>query len=101
MKARSYITLAALLFAGSALAEEANLKAVHLIKQEAFLNSQVMDYIHLIADENGPRMAGSPGYLRAANKAVEAFKEAGIVQAEIESWGIAGRGGWIEFVVRV
>ncbi|MEH6587109.1 MAG: M28 family peptidase [Halioglobus sp.] len=92
MPTRLSITFAALLFASSTFAQEANLKATHLIKQEAFLNSQVMDYIHLIADENGPRMAGSPGYLLAASKAVQAFKEAGIVQAEIESWGTYGRG---------
>ena len=69
MQTRLSITLAGLLFASSALAQEANLKAVHLIKQEAFLNSQVMDYIHLIADENGPRMAGSPGYGHSSSEA--------------------------------
>ena len=73
-------------------AEDVDLEIVHLIKQEAFLRSQVMDYMHLLADENGPRMSGSPGYRRAAESAVGAFKEAGIGKTEIEPWGEYGRG---------
>ena len=75
--------LFALLLAAPALAEDVDLEVVHRIKQEAFLNSKVMDYMHLIADENGPRMSGSPGYRRAAEAAVAAFKAAGIDKAEI------------------
>lgn len=86
------INLPALLFAVCIQAESADLRAVHLIKQEAYLNSHVMDYINLIADEHGSRMAGSPSYRSAASKAVSAFKQAGITQAGIESWGTFGRG---------
>lgn len=92
MKPYLRIALAALLAVNPAFAQEADLKAVHLIKQEAYLNSQVMDYIHLIADEHGSRMAGSPSYLSAAKKAVAAFTSAGIENARIESWGSLGRG---------
>lgn len=84
--------LIAMLFVGSAQAESADLRAVHLIKQEAYFNSQVMDYIHLIADQHGSRMAGSPSYRQAADKAVAAFKEAGIENVELETWGKFGRG---------
>jgi hypothetical protein len=73
-------------------AEEVNLEVVHLIKQEAFMRSQVMDYMHLLADVNGPRMSGSPGYRRAAESALAAYQAAGIKKAEIESWGDYGRG---------
>ena len=65
-----WIALAAMFFTGFARAETADLNAVHLIKQEAYFHSQVMDYIHLIADEHGSRMAGSPSYRSAADKAV-------------------------------
>jgi carboxypeptidase Q len=73
-------------------AEEVDLDVVHRIKQEAFYHSKVMDYMSLVADQNGPRMTGSPGYRRAAEKAVEAFREAGITDAGLEVWGTFGRG---------
>ena len=75
-----------------ACAEDVDLEIIHLIKQEAFYNSSVMDYMSLIADENGPRMSGSPGYRRAAEKAVAAFNAAGIEDAGLEVWGTFGRG---------
>jgi carboxypeptidase Q len=73
-------------------AEIVDLEVVHKIKQEAFYHSRIMDYMSLIADENGPRMSGSPGYRRAADKAVAAFKEAGIEHAGLEVWGTFGHG---------
>ena len=81
-----------LLSPGFVIAEEPDLAVIHRIKQEAFHHSKVMDYVHLIADENGPRMSGSAGYRRAAEKAVTAYKDAGIAQAELEVWGTFGRG---------
>ena len=89
---KAALLLSALLLAAPALAEDVDLEVVHRIKQEAFLNSKVMDYMHLIADENGPRVSGSPGYRRAAEAAVAAFQAAGIDKAEIEPWGHFGRG---------
>jgi hypothetical protein len=81
-----------LLTPGLGFAEEVDLDVVHRIKQEAFYHSRVMDYMSLIADQNGPRMSGSPGYQRAAEKAVEAFRAAGITDAGLEVWGTFGRG---------
>ncbi len=77
---------------GFVSAEDVDLEVIHRIKQEAFQHSKIMDYLHLIADENGPRMSGSPGYRRAAAKVITAYREAGIDNAELESWGIFGRG---------
>lgn len=83
-------------------AEEVDLEVVHRIKQEAFHNSRVMDYMNLIADENGPRMSGSPGYRRAAENAVKAFKAAGIKNAALEVWGTFGRGwDWTRVAVQM
>jgi len=87
---------------GLCFAEDVDLDVVHRIKQEAFYHSQVMDYLALIADENGPRMSGSPGYRRAAEKAVKAFKEAGIENAGLETWGTLGRGwDWSRVTVQM
>jgi hypothetical protein len=83
-------------------AEEVDLDVVHRIKQEAFYHSKVMDYMSLVADQNGPRMTGSPGYRRAAEKAVEAFKEAGITDTGLEAWGTFGRGwDWSRVAVQM
>ena len=86
--------LLALLALWPALAqsEEVNLEVIHRIKDQAFNHSRVMDYMNLLADENGPRVTGSPGFQRAADHAVIAFKEAGITQAGLEGWGTFGRG---------
>ena len=47
-------------------AEEIDLSVVSRIKDQAFNHSQVMDYMHYLADVNGPRLAASPSYQRAA-----------------------------------
>lgn len=82
--------------------EEVDLEVIHRIKQEAFYRSSVMDYVSLLADLNGPRMTGSPGYYRAADSAIEAFKAAGIVDAGLEVWGTFGRGwDWSRVAVQL
>jgi hypothetical protein len=80
-----------LVLASTALAEEVDLGVVNRIKNEAFHRSQVMEYLHHLADENGPRLAASPGYRRAAQWAVEAFHGMGIAEARLEPWGRFGR----------
>jgi carboxypeptidase Q len=83
-------------------AEEVDLEVIHRIKQEAFHHSQVMDYVHLIADKNGPRMSGSAGYRRAANVAMAAYKDAGIESVDLETWGTFGRGwDWTRVAVQM
>jgi len=83
-------------------AEDVDLYIVHRIKDEALNHSQVMDYMNLLADENGPRLSGSPGYQRAAEKAVAAFESAGIDKAGLESWGTFGRGwSWSRIAVQM
>lgn len=72
-------------------AEEVDLSTVNRIKDQAFNHSRVMEYIHYLADENGPRLAASPEYQRAAHWAVEALKQAGIENAHLEEIGEFGR----------
>jgi len=83
-------------------AEDADLAAINRIRTEAFQRSRVMDYLHLIADRNGPRLTGSPGYQAAAETAVGAFKEAGVANAQLEPWGTFGRGwSWSRVAVQM
>ncbi len=59
-------------------AEDVDLQVLHRIKAEAFHNSQVMDYVHLLTDLNGSRLSGSPGHHRAAESAAAATPNIGI-----------------------
>lgn len=72
-------------------AEEVDLSVVSRIKDQAFNHSQVMDYMHYLADVNGPRLAASPSYQRAVHWAVETLKKDGIESARVEEFGDFGR----------
>jgi len=78
-------------FANSALAEDVDLAVINSIKEEAFNYSQVMNYVHYLADENGARLAASPDYRRAARWAVEELKRAGITETRLEEFESYGR----------
>ena len=79
-----------------------DLEIVHRIRDQAFFHSKVMDYVHAIADRNGPRVTGSPGYRRAAEAAIEGFNAAGIDRAGLESWGTFGWGWeWTRVAVQM
>ena len=78
-------------FANSAMAEDVDLAVVNSIKEEAFNHSQVMNYVHYLADENGARLATSPDYRRAARWAVEELKRAGITETRLEEFESFGR----------
>ena len=75
----------------SAATEDVDLAVVNRIKDQAFNHSQVMNYVHYLADENGPRLAASAEYQRAARWTVETLKKAGINNARLESFGEFGR----------
>ena len=96
------LSIATCLTSLSVVAENVNLDVIHRIKDQAFNHSKVMDYMHILADENGPRMSDSTGYRQAADKAVAAFKAAGIEKANLESWSVFGRGwSWSRIVVQM
>ncbi len=65
-------------FANGATAEDVDLSVVNRIKDEAFNHSQVMNYVHYLADENGARLATSPDYRRAARWAIDELQQSGI-----------------------
>jgi len=73
------------------LSAEVDLAVVNRIKDQAFSHSHVMEYMHFLTDENGPRLAGSPGYTRAAQWAVDMLQKEGVASARLESFGEIGR----------
>lgn len=85
------VTVASLLLAcAHVFAEEVDLEVVQRIKAEAFDNSRVMEHMALLSDVHGPRLAGSPGYLAAAEAVVDAMREMG-VESRIETPARFGR----------
>jgi hypothetical protein len=73
------------------MAEDVDLSVVNRIKHEAFNHSQVMNYVHYLADENGARLATSPDYRRAARWAVDELQQLGISEARLEEFDSFGR----------
>ena len=62
------------------------------IRNEGLNNSQVMDIAFYLTDANGPRLQGSPGYTKAANWSKNKLTEWGLKNAQLESWGVWGKG---------
>ena len=61
-----------------------------------------MGYVEYLADENGPRLAASPEYQRAANWTVHTLKKAGIQNAHIDPSGDFGRSwSWSSIAVQM
>ena len=101
-----FITIALLSFTlgslPSAAAERVDLEVVARIKDQAFNHSQVMRYMHYLADENGARLAASPNYQRAARWAVEELQKSGIESARLEEFGVFGRSwAWSRVAVQL
>jgi carboxypeptidase Q len=81
-----------LIFTGAlAASAQVDLTALHRIKDEAFQNSKVMDTEFYLTDANGPRLANSPGYFKAAAWVVKQLSDWGI-SAHQEKWGPFGKG---------
>lgn len=98
MRRRNFLSLSALPFAAPSLFELAaqtpeavDMSVVHMIKQEAFSNSQIMDTMFYLCDVNGPRVTGSPGYQRAADYIKKRLTEHGIADVRYEDFEF-GRG---------
>ncbi|MCU0325466.1 MAG: peptidase M28, partial [Spirosomaceae bacterium] len=47
--------------------EKVDLEMTQKIRQEGLKNSKVMDIAFNLTDANGPRLQGSPGFMKAAN----------------------------------
>lgn len=98
MRRRNFLSLAALPAAAPSLSplaaqssEAVDLSVIHMIKQEAFSHSQIMDTMFYLCDVNGPRITGSPGYQRAADYIKKRLTEHGIPDVRFEDFEF-GRG---------
>ena len=76
----------------SAQEEKLDLDMVKKIRNEGLNNSKVMDIVFYLTDVNGPRLQGSPGYMKAANWAKNKLSEWGFENASLEPWGNWGKG---------
>ncbi|MEP7372975.1 MAG: M20/M25/M40 family metallo-hydrolase [Chitinophagaceae bacterium] len=76
--------------------EKLDMDMINKIKEEGSKNSKVMDIAFQLTDANGPRLAGSPGFMKAANWAKSELSEWGLENAALEPWGDFGRGWELE-----
>jgi carboxypeptidase Q len=72
--------------------EKLDLAVINQIKTEGLQHSKVMDIAFHLTDANGPRLSGSPGFLRAANWARSEMTKWGLSGANLEPWGEFGKG---------
>ena len=62
------------------------------IRTEGMQHSHVMDIAFHLTDGNGPRLTGSPGYMRAANWAKSQLAQWGLANTMLDPWGDFGKG---------
>lgn len=91
MRKISLVIFLALFIAPIVAQEKVDLEMVKKIRNEGLNNSKVMDIAFYLTDVNGPRLAGSPGYTKAANWAKKELTEWGLVNAQLEPWGEFGK----------
>src|SRR5687768_15571712 len=76
--------------------EKVDIAMVEKIRNEGLNHSKVMDIAFYLTDVNGPRLQGSPGYMKAANWAKNKLSEWGLQNAALEPWGNWGKGWELE-----
>ena len=80
------------LFACVSFAQErTDYNLIHMIREEAFEHSQVMDHLAFLTDRYGPRLTASPEFDEAAGWAMDRMKRWGLANVHTESWGPFGR----------
>src|SRR5678816_3899820 len=71
--------------------EKVDTSMVGKIRAEGLNHSSVMDIAFYLTDANGPRLMGSPGYMRAATWAKDKLASWGLQHAALEPWGDWGK----------
>jgi carboxypeptidase Q len=66
------------------------------IRKEGLENSEVMDIAFHMTDASGPRLTGSPGFMRAANYAKDQLIQWGLTNAMLDKWGDFGKSWELE-----
>ncbi len=76
--------------------EAVDLQMISKIKLEGFENSQISETMSYLTDVHGPRLTNSPNYWAASQWCVDKLTEWGLTNAQLESWGVFGRGWAVE-----
>jgi len=67
--------------------EKIDLNVIHKIKvEELGNNSKVMELMHKLTDQYGPRLTNSPQYRTAGDWAVKQMNEWGLANVKLEKW---------------
>src|SRR5438874_2988018 len=67
--------------------ERVDLNVIHKIKTEELgANSKVMEIMHKLTDQYGPRLTNSPQFRAAGDWAVKQMQEWGLANAHLEKW---------------
>jgi hypothetical protein len=80
--------------AAPAARERVDAAMVARIRDEGMNRSRVLETAVHLSDVNGPRLAGSPGYRRAAEWARDRMTAFGLANAALEPWGTRRGRGW-------
>ncbi len=72
-------------------ADEVDTTTIRKIWDEGTTHSQVMDMLHFLTDVCGPRLTGSPQYMKAAAWAMGKLRAWGVTNVHVEGWGPFGR----------
>jgi hypothetical protein len=65
---------------------------IRRIRQEGLERSQVMDIAFQLTDVSGNRLTNSPGYMRAAQYAMQQMNSWGLQSVQLDPWGEFGKG---------
>ena len=76
--------------------ENINLTVMQQIRNEEMNHSKVMDIAFHLTDISGPRLTGSPGFMRAANYAKNQLTTWGLTNAKLDPWGEFGKSWQLE-----
>src|SRR5258708_3337916 len=87
-----FVVLLAVLPLVAQAPSQADLSAIHQIKDEGFGDSKVMEIMSYLTDVYGPRLTNSPNIKEAANWTTTKMKEWQLANVHLEQWGPFGRG---------
>jgi carboxypeptidase Q len=72
--------------------EKLDLDAISRIRDEGLNHSHIMDYATGLFDDVGPRLTGSPEFVRAEQWSEDQLRRMGAANVHTESWGEFGMG---------
>ena len=87
-----FVVLLAVLPLAAQSPSQADLSAIHQIKEAGFGDSKVMEIMSYLTDVYGPRLTNSPNIKEAADWTTTKLKEWQLANVHREQWGPFGRG---------